>query len=877
MFTKLLKYLLSLAVIAAMSGCQDHLDGPDVPLKPGDPGTMTIRFKNSNMSRSADSDNAENVIKNIKICFYPTPETIDEATTLPVLVDDVKDITASGEYQVVLHLDDETIDKLFPNGSGSKCLAYALVNADNMFVTSILPEKPTIRQIKDFSILTNFAEKRIPDSFVMAGQGEVEYTAAAQIYNPGTAVGKIDLKRTAAKIKLNIKLPDEVTDEDNAVWRPVPGTGEQNIRVLLNNGVKASVAVPGDGYQPLNVNDYYDSELNKTESIRALSTANGHGDYTYGMSVPFYTYPNLWTESPYETHKTTLTLMVPWQKDGAQKWNTLYYQVPITPSDLPHIDSNHSYTINLNVGMLGSLVKEEPIELTDLTYQVVDWANADVDVSIQDTRYLVVNSNYISVNNQSSVSIPYYTSHPVEIYDVRMEYQRFNFYANGEGETVTIPISKAQIDRSTYEHQVNGTNVTDTICNYRSVSTGTNQTSIVVDHVLELWTPVEANGTTEVDLTGNADGSLATVLARINRYVRPDDPEAAYSSYKIVVKFRHKDNSAYNDSVIITQYPGMYIEAMLNPGDGTFTSTIPLNSSNATTTTVTHRGNVYVNNSRVGNVIYRTTNNNGQLVLSLNGNYLGDIKSELATGVAGGSSGNSNPNMYVVSISQLDNQSEEYVIGDPRVEFYNNDLRTDDGSSLPTPTRDGTAAGAWTSNDSTVIQGVNWCAPVGALYPLNSTTDRTLTYYRPTDESSDQNIMMRVAPRFRIASSWGRALQINRNAARRRMATYQELNCPAGRWRLPTFGELDYIVKLSVSGKIPTLLSENSRYWCAQGVCIITSSGATLSTETINQYTRANVRGVYDEWYWEQYPQYTIEPIGTNYTYTLGDLPRMIE
>lgn len=854
MFNKLLKYLLPLAVIASMASCQDHLDGPDTSLKPGDPGTLTIRFKNSNMSRSADSDNAENIIKNIKICFYPSPETIDEATTLPVVVDNVKNITASGEYQVVLHLDDEMIEKLFPNGSGSKCLAYALVNADNMFVTSILPDKPTIRQIKDFSILTDFAEKRIPDSFVMAGQGEVEYTAAAQIYNPGTAVGKIDLKRAAAKIKLNIKIPDEVTDEDNVVWRPVPGTGEQNIRVLLNNGVKASVAVPGDGYQPMNVNDYYDSELNKTESIRALSTASGNGAYTYGMSVPFYTYPNFWTESPYETHKTTLTLMIPWQKEGAQKWNTLYYQVPITPSDLPHIDSNHAYTINLNVGMLGSLVKEEPIELTDLTYQVVDWADADIDVSIQDTRYLVVNSNYISVQNQSSVSIPYYTSHPVEIYDIRMEYQRFNFYANGNGEVVTIPISKAQIDRSTYEHQVDGTNVTDTICNYRTVSTGASQTSIVVDHALELWTPVETDGTTEVDLTGNADGSLANVLARINRYVRSDNPEAAYSSYKIVVKFRHKDNSAYNDSVIITQYPGMYIEAMPNPGGSYYGPNPPNNAyepSNVTSIEERNYGYAFVNP--------RFPSLNGTPYV-LNDRRLGTLYGQVEGAT------NRNPNMYVINVSQLDPTSE-YRIGDPRSTYTNNDLTG--AESLETPTANG-------------VPAEEWCYAAPALYnESGDDSDRVLTYYYPTLENEDKRMM--IAPKIRVASSFGSGttLQWNDNGrtyARRRAATYQEQGYPAGRWRLPTYAEFAYIVQLSVDGKIPTLFTENYGYMTANGQYYVDSDTHEVKPGSAGYDKLVDpnwifVRPVYDEWYWEQLPQYS----GIPGTYTLGDVPRVIE
>ncbi len=132
---------------------------------------------------------------------------------------------------------------------------------------------------------------------------------------------------------------------------------------------------------------------------------------------------------------------------------------------------------------------------------------------------------------------------------------------------------------------------------------------------------------------------------------------------------------------------------------------------------------------------------------------------------------------------------------------------------------------------------------------------------------------MRVAPKLRVASSYGKSLgAINRTNARRRIATYQEMGYPAGRWRLPTSGELQFIVKLSQDGKIPVVFNSGSTYWTAQGACTINRNGSlTLST---GNRTTCFVRGVYDEWYWEQYPQYSISPMGTNYTYTLGDVPR---
>lgn len=203
--------------------------------------------------------------------------------------------------------------------------------------------------------------------------------------------------------------------------------------------------------------------------------------------------------------------------------------------------------------------------------------------------------------------------------------------------------------------------------------------------------------------------------------------------------------------------------------------------------------------------------------------------------------------MYVINISQMD-ETSTYVIGDPRTLYSNNDLEGND--DLSNPTSDGAIAG-------------NWCNSAQSIY---DNQNRKLKYYYPTIESQDNQYKMRVAPKFRIASSYGITNSLRRENARRRVATYQEQKCPAGRWRLPTYGELKFITELSSTGKIPALFNSGVRYWTAQGAYTVNNDGTLTSSNSTSAY----VRGVYDEWYWEQYPQYS----GTAGTYQLGDMPK---
>lgn len=802
MFSKLSRYIAIAAALLFVASCADDVDAPQ-NLVPDSPGTVTIRFNNSTVSRSEASDNSETLIANAFVALYPAGT---EETVPAVAVGNIAEIGENVDATVTIRLTELMVNTLFNNGTdGASCRIYALVNYPDGTVFS---EKPTIAELKNVPVVSTFDSEQVQPSFIMTGESIVTYTAGTGAADPGKASGKVDLYRAAAKIRLNVSLPASITinggTENEEIWTP-EATG---IQVMLNNGVKSAVAcpVPAEGqvaWAPA-ADAYYDSKFTTLK----LNSGVSETGYPYTMEVPFYTYPNVWEEKPEETHKTTLTLVVPWRQGEEDRWHNYYYQVPVTPATLPHIDRNYSYNINLRVGMLGSLVPETPLELTDLTYQVVNWSNQAVNVDIKDFRYLVVNPNAVSVQNEGEVLIPFYSSHDVDVQNVTMTFQRFNFYSNGNGDVVNIEVPKSTLDAS--ETTEDGT--TYKMVDYAIVTDpATNQKSLKIKHPLEIWDAY--NGTTPVTFTGKANNVTPESVANsITNFRRPTNPESPYSSYIFKVHIQHGDNPAYAEDITITQYPAMYIEADRNPGGGN-----------------NNKGNVWVNAS----------NGTG-------GNYGG------VHGLTG--DGNRNPNMYVINISQL-NLGSEYIIGDPRTGYANNDLSGN--GNLATPTSDGAAA--------------DWCESAEALYNTE-TGERRLLYYYPTNEvaATDRAAYM-VAPKIRVASSYGVTNSISRENARRRAATYQERACPAGRWRLPTLGEFTYITQLSAAGKIPTLFTPNNNYLTAQGVYRVDNNGKVTPQTNLRNTA---IRAVYDEWYWEnsQY-QLTAEADG-NYTYTLGDVPR---
>ena len=202
-----------------------------------------------------------------------------------------------------------------------------------------------------------------------------------------------------------------------------------------------------------------------------------------------------------------------------------------------------------------------------------------------------------------------------------------------------------------------------------------------------------------------------------------------------------------------------------------------------------------------------------------NGNTLGGVNNPLVNAT------NKNLNQYTIYITSFDIAGSNYAIGDPR---------------------------------SSTVDNLDF---------LNKEiNEETLSYYYPTRKDDVQNV---IAPAFKIASSWGvvDANSLTYETAKRRCASYQENGYPAGRWRVPTEAEIQYIVSLSDRGVIPVLFggdyyASSGRYYDNE------SSPAGFHDDSRGGHA---VRCVYDVWYWGN--EKMSEKDGSDTQFVWGDEP----
>lgn len=783
--------LTALFAVAALSACSDETDFPSGDIDKA--GYITLRVKNSkadSRAEVADDDNNENLISSLVLCLYPE----NNPSGKPAFV---KSYTFNTPTQVTIEekFTTELANTLFPGGA-TTCHALVVANLPEADAAAISVET-SLEDIRKIAISSEFDTKDVQDAFIMDGDAVVTRTGANTANDKAT--GDIPLTRAAARISLAAKLQNITIGEgDEAeVWEPDP----RGLRVILNNGVKNSAVNPANHENV--ADDYYSTPWSAARTFSRADGAASTDPYTH--SVPFYTYPTSWAADGSSDNMTYMTLVCPWRKEGEAQFRNYYYMVPVLKEG-NELVRNVAYQVNISLGVLGSLTPDEPMEILDCSYTAVNWGDLNMDVNIQDSRYLVVDQNSYVMDNVTDISIPYYTSHPSEITDIKITYYRYNV-SNQNGSEYPVVITKNQIVRTNEGNDYQNNSLFESnkkkILDYElkepdNLNPGN---YIYIQHPLEIWEPYRTysettgwwNPTTTYYESQVTQSDLPTYKNDddsnsngIQYYRRPTNPVAPYSRYEIEVTIQHIGHPEFTQTIKITQYPQMYILAAENNRGGNGTAA--------------QYGNVYVNN-RQGS----SNNSDWNRPSGLNGN-------------------NTNPNMYIISTTQL-NEGTKYIIGDPRSQT----------SKIPTAS-----------------------TPVSAP-ALSGTSPRILQTYYPTDASKDEFI----APKFRIASSWGVSPTMTKEQAEFRCATYQELDCPAGRWRLPTRSELEYITSLSDRQYIPLLFNLSSYdlnytggwytqngYWTAQGrvVQLPSSTGGVLK---LSQYQeQASVRCVYDEWYW---------------------------
>lgn len=323
-----------------------------------------------------------------------------------------------------------------------------------------------------------------------------------------------------------------------------------------------------------------------------------------------------------------------------------------------------------------------------------------------------------------------------------------------------------------------------------------------------------------------------------------------FTPFTVTLTIQHSDNDdPDNDDpakqITIIQYPAIYAEAFANTD---YTNGGQGNSDN---------GFVWVNGYQ-GN----TTNQNGK-------DYFGG---------AGGNSRSADPRMLVFTITTT--EGTDFIIGDPRSTEYTYTADNARWASAP--------ATAYDKNGNRELNYYYGTAVSSAGY---NTTSGTAIYANDDAAEAAEPTINMIAPKFRLSSGYGTVTETtgatSLETMKKRCASYQEDGYPAGRWRLPTRAEFQFIYTQICYEKLPEVYfrpqtTANMSYWCAHGLGTPNNNGL-VEMSYIGYYTGRNttpVRCVYDEWYWENSETYRLGETNANGTFvpsdtfTWGDMPR---
>ena len=354
----------------------------------------------------------------------------------------------------------------------------------------------------------------------------------------------------------------------------------------------------------------------------------------------------------------------------------------------------------------------------------------------------------------------------------------------------------------------------------------------------------------------NTGGTITYTRELVNDFTRTNFD---FTPYNITFTLKHTDTSGsklVQENVTIIQYPAIYGERDVN-------SDYSENRNEKND----HHGYVFVNGYY----------NNGTGIITQDDfdNAYGLMSDDVSSNT-----------MLVFTITTT--EGTNYVIGDPRESKVNKsfiDATHTNGNSI-------WASAAYWNYDEDVVNTSKkrilqnyYATETNHEYLKNASEENAQTngdnvYADDKTAAQNERTYNMIAPKFRISSGYGAIYNSDGNRRyyhlmKKRCASYQEDGYPAGRWRLPTKAELEFIFYLSNKGKVPTLFVSSMDYWCAHGYANPGDDGyADMGYRTYyNDWSNTiSVRCVYDDWYWGSDPVLKTEEEKSRFTW--GDQPR---
>lgn len=873
MMGKRLHIVLLLSLACLLSGCVAEpipilLDGPGIQL--------TVRCDNPVLTKTGTGEKEgekafnENLIKSVDFLFYPGANPDDDADAvyhIRKVLD--SDPMQPGLWEATFNL---TVKKevnalIFKEENAYKATVYTLVNFDAGFVNDLSQTAKNDLAMK--RIVTDFAATEIDHvqpSLLMDGRKVITYDPDA---TPNVE-DEIEIKRFAAKLTVALNIVDQVVlkhkektapdvTEPDEIWTPVPHTA----RLYLVNGIK-SVLISENGqddnpefFSYKNVSRAYVKE-NESTYLEPETVTVGTKEKTYFNSWPMYSYPASWSDPLPEqyagglpTEPPYFKLEMDWRREPKNGYSydrrKYYYKIYLPFNEFKR---NNWYGFYVDVSILGSETDEGKAMLEPSCY-LLDWQNKALAINkyatISKARYLALDKSVWDVNNMDELTIPFTSSHNVTVVPGTAKATRpyYGQITSTKGERVN--------DYSTRYHAwIRKKDDNNYYLEYTGQPAG-NETYEPSNWLRNTSTAIVLSHSLQNDYAQDAfDYSPYTIDFDIVHTDLVDDPTSnTYQQY-----LRH---------ITIVQYPAIYIDKLLNRDTEIVKKAEPnpYGYNDGTAPWLDKPwGYVYVNGGRFVRYdrLKKGTSPTDPFYKLPTDNAKREYQWQTVW-YTGGSK-----DMFNIHVTVLSSNST-FVIGDPREDKVNNLDSESRYPGLYTFSVDGNTDAGWKTLGilEEICEGTQYKEDpsnpgvfrrIGfnsakALY--GDEEERPLTWYYPTEKSTRTENML--APSYRIASKFGGTEyggeffgDLPMTWAEYRCAAYQEDGFPAGRWRLPTKAEINFIGQLSAKKVFEFLFGSGGTYWSANGAITVNGNGTVSNSNK----TTALLRCVYDSWYWDK-------------------------
>ena len=665
-----------------------------------------------------------------------------------------------------------------------------------------------------------FNPNLVMDSYNATTGKHTVQIAAPTKFNEARTVN-VGLTRLAAKLTLTVNVANEAAGSmENEKWTPVLADLKAYFVNALNN--KTTVAgTPIRRSDPTTTTDY---EYLTYPTPYPL-TVDENNDHTF-TSDPVFTYPQTWASD--ENGDPYFKIQIPWMSNFRGTSN-FYYKVRVprvATNGLCTLERNKHYKVTVNLSAIDT--ENEYVEL-NATYVVEPWGvsswTGGNNMSV--ARFFNVPRMRYELDNITSVAVPYYSSSAIKAYLKQVTY---SYYGASNGVLATYEFNNSDETKTTWTLPTtdsNGNSVAES-------AQDANQYSLTWDSKNVTFTHPLSNIYTEIKTTFVIDNN---------------DPDPNKHEIAEVTVVQHPAIEIKTHETVNGFVNGRFARATadVQDADGNKMGVGPYTTSHFGVGSYYHSTEGWYENHNTSAHGYKRIGEDASAFGSL-GIIFGDCSTSVnadclfiteVTVNAFDPSTGTDGYTIVYTGDGAGTYDRHFRVGDPRVPAG---TRFSGSKALPD----------YLYSDKTHRSGAD---PI--VDPVtNEPIDDTRAWEEPMKiliANQDASANEVIAPRFLVSSNFNNmsSWPLSNENCVRRAATYQEDGYPAGRWRLPTEAEINFMMTLQQKGIIPQLYAFGSSYQCANKRAVkIESSGARTCVNPTSAYHRL----VYDLWYWGDDP-----------------------